>query len=76
MVLLDLHCMYSGVKSYVRHLNTISVVFFSSDVGIFQVEIMSPILFSFFLNDIEQNLQENTFDGITRVIWKVLSIAS
>ena len=26
---------------------------------------MSPILFSFFLNDIEQNLQELIFDGIT-----------
>ena len=31
----------------------------------FQGEIMSPILFSFFLNDIEQNLQELIFDGIT-----------
>ena len=56
--------MYSAVKSCVRHLNTLSD-FFSSDIGLFQGEIMSPILFSFFLNIIEQNLQELIFDGIT-----------
>ena len=39
--------------------------FLSSDIGLFQGEIVSLTLFSFFLNDIEQNLQENTFDGIT-----------
>ena len=59
-----LRSMYSAVKSCVRRLNTLSD-FFSSDIGLFQREIISPILFSFFLNDIEQNLQENTFDGIT-----------
>ena len=59
-----LRSMYSAVKSCVRHLNTLSD-FFSSDIGLFQGEIMSPILFSFFLNDIEQNLQELIFDGIT-----------
>ena len=59
-----LRSMYSIVKSCVRHLNTLSD-FFSSDIGLFQGEIMSPILFSFFLNDIEQNLQELIFDGIT-----------
>ena len=59
-----LRSMYSAVKSCVRHLNTLSD-FFSLDIGLFQGEIMSPILFSFFLNDIEQNLQELIFDGIT-----------
>ena len=59
-----LRSMYSAVKSCVRFLNTLSD-FFSMDIGLFQGEIMSPILFSFFLNDIEQNLQELIFDGLT-----------
>ena len=56
--------MYNSVKSCVRHINS-STDFFSSDIGLFQGEILSPILFSFFLNDIEQYLQENIFDSIT-----------
>ena len=56
--------MYTSVKSVVRHINSLSDIF-SSDIGLFQGQIMSPILFSFFLNDIEQHLQENIFDEIT-----------
>ena len=59
-----LRSMYCAVKSCVRHLNTLSD-FLCSEIGLFQGEIMSSILFSFFLNDIEQNLRENTFDSIT-----------
>ena len=54
-----LRSMYCAVKSCVRHLNKLCD-FLSSDIGCFQGEIMSPILFSFFLNDIEQNLQEHS----------------
>ena len=56
--------MYSSVKSCVKHLNCLSD-FFSSDIGLFQGEIMSPILFSLFINDIEQSLQTNLLDGIS-----------
>ena len=37
---------------------------FSCDVGLLQGEILSPFLFSLFLNDIELYLQENINDGI------------
>ena len=59
-----LRSMYSSVKSCVRHLNCLSD-FFKSDLGLFQGEIMSPILFSLFINDIESSLQVNTLEGIT-----------
>ena len=59
-----LRSMYNSVKSCVRHINSLSD-FFSTDIGLFQGEILSPILFSFFLNVIEQYLQENIFDDIT-----------
>ena len=55
---------YSSVNSCVRHLNCLSD-FFKADIGLFQGEIMSPILFSLFINDIESSLQTNTLDGIT-----------
>ena len=40
------------------------VRFVSCDVGLLQGEILSPFLFSLFLNDIELYLQENINDGI------------
>ena len=60
----QLRSMYSSVKSCVKHLNCLPD-FFSSDIGLFQGEIMSPILFSLFINDIEQSLQTNLLDGIS-----------
>ena len=56
--------MYSPIKPCVRHLNCLSDVF-KSDIGLFQGEIMSPILFSLFINDTESSLQTNTLDGIS-----------
>ncbi|MCG8049041.1 MAG: reverse transcriptase family protein, partial [Candidatus Thiodiazotropha endolucinida] len=56
--------MYSKVKSCVRHLNCLSD-FFNSDIGLFQGEIMSPFLFSLFINDVEISLQANMMGGIT-----------
>ncbi len=50
--------LYNDVKSCVRHMNTLSD-FFSCEVGLMQGEIMSPFLFSMFLNDIEIHLQNN-----------------
>ena len=59
-----LRSIYSSVKSCVKHLNCLSD-FFSSNIGLFQGELMSPILFSLFINDIEQSLQTNLLDGIS-----------
>ena len=59
-----LRSMYSSVKSCVRHLNCLSE-FFKSDLELFQGEILSPILFSLFINDIGSSLQVNTLEGIT-----------
>jgi len=57
--------MYSEVKLCVKHLGSLSD-FFSNDIGLFQGEITSPIMFSLFLNDIELHLQENIDVGIER----------
>ena len=56
--------MYSSVKSCVRHLHCLSD-FFDSEIVLFQGEILSPILFSLFINDIESSLRGNTMGNIT-----------
>lgn len=56
--------MYSEAKSCVKQFGTLSE-FFSSDVGLLQGEVISPILFSLFLNDIEMSLQSNASAGVT-----------
>lgn len=56
--------MYESIKCCVKHLNNLSD-FFDSEMGLLQGEIMSPILFLFFLNDIELSFQENLLGGIT-----------
>ena len=55
--------MYEQIKLQVKCLSTLSDLF-SCDVGLLQGEILSPFLFSLFLNDIELYLQENINDGI------------
>lgn len=56
--------MYKDIKLKVKCLNNLSD-FYSCDVGLLQGEIMSPFLFSLFINDIELNLQENIYEGIS-----------
>ena len=56
--------MYSQVKSCVRHFGSLSD-FFKCDVGLLQGEIISPILFSLFLADIETFLQIDADAGST-----------
>ena len=56
--------MYNQAKSCVKHFGTLSD-FFKCDVGLLQGEVLSPILFSLFLNDIEMYLQANANAGIT-----------
>lgn len=49
---------YSDVKSCVKNFGSISE-FFDSNVGLLQGEIISPLLFSLFINDLEIYLHEN-----------------
>ena len=56
--------MYSEAKSCVKQFGTLSE-FFSSDVGLLQGDVISPMLFSLFLNDIEMSLQSTASAGIT-----------
>ena len=56
--------MYQEVKLCVKHMGSVPDLF-ESNVGLFQGEITSPILFLLFLNDIEMHLQENINMGIT-----------
>ncbi|XP_053403102.1 uncharacterized protein LOC128558242 [Mercenaria mercenaria] len=58
-----MRAMYTEVKSCIKHFNTLSD-FFSCEMGLFQGEITSPILFSLFINDLEIALQANVFSGI------------
>lgn len=56
--------MYKQVKSCVIA-NGMKSNFFSCNIGVRQGENLSPILFSLFLNDLEQFLASNGIDGIT-----------
>ena len=58
-----LKSMYQNVKMQVKHINSLSQLF-ESNIGLFQGETTSPIMFSLFLNDIEQSFQLN-LDGLT-----------
>lgn len=55
--------LYDDVKLCVKHMNSLSD-FYNSDIGLLQGEIMSPILFSIFVNDIEMYMQQNN-SGLT-----------
>ena len=55
--------MYESITCCVKHLNTLCN-FFECEIGLLQGEIMSPILFSVFLNDIELSFQENIYGDI------------
>ena len=55
--------MYESITCCVKHLNTLCD-FFECEIGLLQGEIVSPILFSFFLNDIDLSVQENIYVGI------------
>ena len=55
---------YSEVMSCVKNINTFSD-FFESDVGLMQGEVLSPFLFSLFINDLEVYLQQNQDAGLS-----------
>ena len=55
---------YMDVKSCVKSMNSLSD-FFKSDIGLLQGEVLSPFLFSLFINDLELHLQQNADAGLT-----------
>ena len=55
--------MYSNIKSCVSHKGTISS-FFACEIGVRQGENLSPVLFSLFLNDMQEFIQQNGGTGI------------
>ena len=64
--------MHSQVKSCVRNCNSYSE-YFDITVGLKQGEIMSPLLFAFYVDDLELYLEDNplcdlTIDGITFIL--------
>ena len=55
--------LYANIKLRVKCFNSLSDLY-TCDVGLLQGEIMSPFLFSLFLEDIETHIQEGMNDGI------------
>ena len=53
---------YSEVKLCVKHMHKFSDIY-DCQVGLLQGEILSPILFSLFINDLETYLQFNSVEG-------------
>ena len=56
--------MYSQVRSCVRHMNEITD-FFTCAIGLRQGEILSPFLFSLYINELEMKMHDNLYGGIT-----------
>ena len=55
---------YLDVKSCVKGMSSLSE-FFKSDLGLLQGEVLSPFLFSLFINDPELYLKQNMDAGLT-----------
>ena len=62
--------MYSSVKSRVKHCNKLGNEFYCS-LGVRQGECLSPLLFSLFLNDIEEHFFQSGREGLDINIFKM-----
>ena len=56
---------YTNVKSCVRHCNSYSS-FCDCDVGLWQGEVLSPLMFSLFIEDLELFLLNDINSGLTK----------
>ena len=65
--------MYENAKSKVKFCNEIGNEFFCS-LGVRQGECLSPILFSLFLNDIEEQFIVSGFEGIELNMFKLFML--
>ena len=63
--------MYSSVKSRVKFCNKLGSEFFCQ-LGVRQGECISPMLFSLFLNDIEEQFIMSGIEGLDVNLFKVL----
>ena len=61
---------YSSVKSRVKYRNEIGNEFYCS-LGVRQGECLSPVLFSLFLNDIEEQFIRSGIEGVDTDMFKV-----
>jgi hypothetical protein len=59
--------MYQSIKSRIVYNNTVSD-FFDCNNGVRQVENLSPLLFSIYLNDLEQFLNDRNVNGLMRIL--------
>ena len=55
---------YNKVKTCVRNCNALSVFFFECAVGLKQGEVISPLLFPLFIEDLELFLQGDLRSGL------------
>ena len=65
--------MYSSVKSRVKFSNTLGNEFQCS-LGVRQGKCLSPLLFSFYLNDIEEQFINSGLDGIDTDMLKIFML--
>ena len=65
--------MYANVKSKIKFSNKIGNEFFCS-LGVRQGECLSPLLFSLYLNDIEEQFIQSGLDGLDINVFKVFML--
>ena len=58
--------MYQNIKTCIKKEDEVSG-FFNCEMGVKQGENLSPLLFSIYLNDLEDYLRDNNIDSLEKV---------